>query len=80
MSVLKGIITVAFVIVCIALVILVLVQEGESGGLNAVSNTTSGSWDKVKNRTAEAREERATRYLVIAFMVLALLLSLSVFS
>lgn len=37
MGVLKIILTIMFIIICIALVVLVLMQEGKSAGLGAIS-------------------------------------------
>ena len=59
---------------------IVLIQDGETGGLaGSISGGGETFWTKNKNRSAEGKIEKATKYLVIAFLVLALLLNLPVF-
>lgn len=81
MTVLKVIVTVLFILVSIAIVGIVLVQDGESGGLTgSISGGGETFWSKNKNRSAEGKIQKVTRYLIIAFMVLALVLNLPVFA
>jgi preprotein translocase subunit SecG len=81
MTVLKVILTVLFIIVCIAIVGIVLVQDGESGGLTgSISGSSETFWSKNKGRSTEGAIQKVTRYLIIAFFVLALVLNLSVFA
>ena len=46
MGALKIILTILFIIVCIALVVLVLMQEGKSAGLGAISGAAETYWGK----------------------------------
>ncbi len=79
MTALKIVITVLFILISVALVGIVLVQDGESGGLSgAVSGGGETFWSKNKGRSAEGKIEKVTKYLVIAFMVLSLVLNLPV--
>ena len=79
MTALKIVITVLFILISVALVGIVLVQDGESGGLSgAVSGGGETFWSKNKGRSAEGQIEKVTKYLVIAFMVLSLVLNLPV--
>ena len=80
MGALKAALTVLFILVSIAVVGIVLIQDGESGGLTgSISGGGETFWSKNKDRSAEGKIEKATKYLVIAFMVLSLLLNLPVF-
>ena len=80
MAALKIVLTIAFIVISVAVVGIVLVQEGESGGLaGSISGGGETFWSKNKDRSAEGKIEKVTKYLVIAFMVLALLLNLPIF-
>lgn len=79
MAVLKMIVNIVFIIVCVALVILVLMQEGKSDGLGSLSGATETYWSKNKGRSMEGMLVKVTKVLAILFMVLAIILNLSVF-
>lgn len=74
MAALKAILTVIFVIVCIALTIIVLMQEGKSAGLGAISGAAETYWGRNKGRSMEGALEKITRVLVIGFIVIAVVL------
>ncbi|MDO4617363.1 MAG: preprotein translocase subunit SecG [Lachnospiraceae bacterium] len=79
MAILRTVITVLFAIDCIALVVIVLMQEGKQNGLgalagNAVSDTY---WGKNKARSAEGKMKTVTRICAILFIVLAIVLNMS---
>lgn len=80
MGVLKIILTIIFILVCIALVVLVLMQEGKSAGLGAISGAAETYWGKNKARSMEGLLVKLTKVLAVAFMVLAMILNLSIFS
>lgn len=75
---LRIILTVLFILVCVALVILVLMQEGKSAGLGAISGAAETYWGKNKGRSMEGNLLKITKYLAIGFMLLAVLLNLSI--
>ncbi len=79
MGALKIAITVVFILVCIALVVLVLMQEGKSAGLGAISGAAETYWGKNKGRSMEGRLVKFTKWLAVCFMVLAVILNLNVF-
>jgi len=79
MAVLKIILTIIFVIVCIALVVLVLMQEGKSAGLGAISGAAETYWGRNKGRSMEGLLVKITKILAVLFMVLAAILNLNVF-
>lgn len=79
MEVLRTILLVIFIIICIALVILVLMQEGKSAGLGAISGAAETYWGKNKGRSMEGTLVRITKYLAAGFIILAAILNLNVF-
>ena len=73
---LKTILTVVFVIVCIILTIIVLMQEGKSAGLTgSISGAADTYWGKNKGRSMEGALEKGTKVLTIVFVILAVLLN-----
>lgn len=76
MEILRMILTIAFIIVCIALIVLVLMQEGKSAGLGAISGAAETYWGKNKGRSMEGKLVKITKILVIAFIVLAAVLNI----
>lgn len=46
MSTLKMLVTVAYIIICIAIVIVVLMQEGKTNGLGALGGAADTYWSK----------------------------------
>ena len=79
MGALKIVLTVIFILVCIALTVLVLMQEGKSAGLGAISGMAETYWGKNKGRSMEGILVKITRILAVSFMVLAAILNLNVF-
>lgn len=70
--------TILFVIVSLALVILVLMQEGKSAGLTGSINGMADTyWGKNKGRSLEGKLVKITRILVIVFFVLAVVLNMN---
>lgn len=77
MTALKVTLTVVFLIICVALMVIVLLQEGKSAGLTgSISGASETYWGKNKGRSAEGKLEKLTKYGVILFMVLALVLNI----
>ncbi len=77
MTALKVTLTVVFLIICVALMVIVLLQEGKSAGLTgSISGASETYWGKNKGRSAEGKLEKLTKYGVILFMVLALILNI----
>ncbi len=79
MEVLRTIITVVFILVCIALTVLVLMQEGKSAGLGSISGAAETYWGKNKGRSMEGFLVKLTKILAVLFMVIAAILNLNVF-
>lgn len=79
MEVLKIVLTVVYIIVSIALVILVLMQEGKSAGLGAISGAAETYWGKNKGRSMEGTLVKITKWLAVAFILLSVVLNISKF-
>lgn len=72
---LKTILTIIFVIICLVLTVLVLMQEGKSAGLGSISGAAETYWGKNKGRSMEGALEKGTKILAVLFIVLAVLLN-----
>ena len=79
MAVLKIIIQVIFILLCIALTALVLMQEGKSAGLGAIGGAAESYWGKNKARSMEGKMLKITTGLAIAFIGLAVVLNINLF-
>ena len=80
MEVLRNILTIIFVIDCIALAAIILLQEGKSAGLGTIAGAADTFWSQNKSRSIEGTLVKSTKFLAILFLVLALVLNLPVFS
>lgn len=79
MSVIRIFLTVLFIIDCIGLTIIVLMQEGKSAGLGAISGAAESYWGKNKGRSMEGTLVKITRVMAVLFMVLAVVLNINKF-
>lgn len=79
MGALRLILTILFIIDCIALVIVVLMQEGKAAGLGAISGAAETYWGKNKGRSMEGMLVKLTKFLAVAFILFAVVLNLNVF-
>ncbi len=78
MSVLRTILTVIFILVCVAVTVLILMQQGKEeglGSLGGISNSDS-YFNQNRVRTVEGSIVRATKWLTGAVIVLAVVLNL----
>ena len=73
---LKLILSVLFILICIFLILVILLQEGKSAGLGAISGMADSYWGKNKGRSMEGNLQKSTTIAVVLFMVLALLLNI----
>ena len=76
---LRTVLTIVFIIICIALVVLVLMQEGKSAGLGAISGSTETYWSKNKGRSFEGKLVKITSGLAVAFIVIVAVLNINRF-
>ena len=79
MSVLGYVFGVLFIIVCVALVVLVLAQEGKNQGLGAIQGTVENTyWGKNKGRSREGVLKKVTIALSVLFIVFAVVLNMGI--
>lgn len=76
---LRIILTILFILVCVALAILVLLQEGKSAGLGAISGAAESYWGKNKGRSMEGMLVKLTKICAVLFIGLSVVLNLNVF-
>ena len=80
MEVLKTILMIAFIIICIAITVIILLQEGKSAGLGSLNGTQSDtSWSRNKGRSKEGMMVKITSVLVLLFFVIAAVLNIGSF-
>ena len=78
MEVLRIIVTIIYVVMCVALTIIVLMQESKSEGLSgAISGAADTYWGKNKGRSMEGALEKGTKYLAVGFILVSILLNLN---
>ena len=79
MSVLKIIVTIIYIIDCIALTVVVLMQEGKQKGLGVIGggNTADTYWGQNKMRSKEGVLIRASRIMAILFIVVSVVLNMN---
>lgn len=79
MEALRIVINIIFILVCVALTVLVLMQEGKSAGLGSISGAAETYWGRNKGRSMEGMLVKITKVLAVLFMILAVVLNLNVF-
>ncbi len=78
MEILKNILMIIFVIDCIVLAAIILLQEGKSAGLGTISGAADTYWGHNKGRSMEGTLVKVTRIVAALFMILAVVLNLGV--
>ena len=68
--------TLIFILVCIALTVIVLSQQGKDAGLGAIGGMGDTYWSKNKNRSMEGKLVQFTKILGVLFVLLAVILNL----
>ena len=80
MSVLSYVVGVIFMLICAALVVLVLAQEGKNQGLGVIQGTVDNTyWGKNKGRSREGVLKKVTIILSVLFIVIAIVLNMHMF-
>ena len=77
MEILRIILTIVYIIACIGLVIVVLMQEGKAAGLGSISGVAETYWGKNKGRSMEGALVKITTGLAVGFMVISIILNLN---
>ena len=80
MEILKTVLMILLAIDCIALTIVVLLQEGKSAGLGTIGGMADSYWGQNKGRSMEGALVKSTKFLAILFLVLAVVLNLKIFN
>ena len=75
----RVLLTILFILVCVALTVIVLAQEGKDAGLGSIGGLSESYWGKNKSRSMEGNMVRITRYLAIGFIALTIILNLNFF-
>ena len=76
MHIVKIILSIIFIIDCIALTVVVLMQEGMQQGLGAIAGAAETYWGKNKGRSMEGGLVRATTIMGILFFVISVALNM----
>jgi len=72
------ILTVIFMLICLALTVVILLQEGKQAGLGGtISGAAETYWGKNKGRSMEGKLEKATKIMVVLFFVISVILNMS---
>ncbi len=80
MEVLKLVLQILLVVICVALTIIILFQEGKSNGLGSLSGQQFDSyWSRNKGRSREGILVKVTSVCVILFFVLSAVLNIGSF-
>ena len=77
MEILRIVLTILFVIDCIGLTVIILMQEGKSQGLGTIAGKADTYWGKNKGRSMEGTLVKVTKVMAVLFFVLALVLNLN---
>ncbi|MEE1114681.1 MAG: preprotein translocase subunit SecG [Eubacterium sp.] len=77
--VIRTILTVLFAIDSVALIVVIMMQQGKDAGLGAIGGMTSSDtyWSRNKRRSAEGRLITVTRICAVIFVALAVLLNVN---
>ena len=70
----KTMIQVLYIIICIAIVVVVLMQDGKNSGVGAVSGAADTYWSMNKGRSTEGKMVKITTVLGALFIILSLVL------
>ena len=74
MEIVRIILTVIFILICVALSVLVLMQEGKSAGLGAISGAAETFFGKNKAKGMDAKLALITKICAIVFVVLSIVM------
>ena len=76
-NIIHGILLILYIIDCIALTVVVLMQEGKQQGLGAIAGISDTYWGRNKSRSAEGTLIRATKIMAVLFIVLSVVLNMN---
>ncbi len=70
MEILKTVLLILFAIDCIALTVIVLMQEGKNNGLELLTGSSDTYWSKNKGRSMEGMLVKITKFLALFLLFL----------
>lgn len=73
---LKVILIIFYVIICLLLSGIILLQEGKSAGLGSIAGMGDSYWSKAKGRSMEGQMSKITAALAILFLVVSFVLNI----
>ena len=76
MLMLNRIISIIFILVCVFLTAVVLVQEGNEQGLGSIGGIADTYWGKNRGRSVEGLLEKLTKVAAALFLILSLVLNI----
>ena len=77
MTILK-LLTAVFIIICLIITVVILLQEGKQAGLTgAINGVAESYWGKNKGRSMEGKLEKITKISILLFFVLSIVLNMS---
>ena len=76
MDILKIVLMIIFAIDCIALTVIVLMQEGKSAGLGTIAGMADSYWGQNKGRSMEGGLVKATTIMGVLFFVISVVLNM----
>lgn len=80
MEILKTVLIILLIIICVAITIIILSQEGKQNGLSSLSGQQFDSyWSKNKGRSREGLLVKLTTALVVLFFILSAVLNIGSF-
>lgn len=79
MAALRIVLTIILILVSIVFTAIVLMQEGKSAGLGAISGAAETYWGKNKGRSMEGMLVKITTVLVVLFLAISVIMNIGSF-
>ena len=79
MAVLRTVLTIILILVSIVFTAIVLMQEGKSAGLGAISGAAETYWGKNKGRSMEGTLVKLTKVLGVVFILLSVVININIY-
>ena len=77
MITLLRVLSVIYIIICVVITVVILLQERKQAGLTgAISGAAESYWGKNKGRSMEGKLEKITKVMIVLFFVLSIVLNM----
>lgn len=74
---LMRVLTVIYILICVLIAAVILLQEGKQAGLGgSISGAAETYWGKNKGRSMEGNLEKITKIAIVLFFVLSIVLNM----